>query len=646
MLAVAVRCSADNLLETSIKENISARGSAIIQGFAADRTFVSTAGTGTLANLSFTLAEKGKYSVHTGNCQTLPPLVQMTGTEAGSITTTISPGQLQTGLNQLSLCYWEPVRGLLSDSIAFDLTRDDTAPILASTTPTNNAYHVDTDTNVSITFSERIILPTDTNTAIQVTNNQGAVTGTVGLNNETNTLTFQPATNFGFTKNIRVDLLAGITDLAGNALTPVTIRFATRFTIQDGTLGVDQLFDLALDASDNIYAVGAVEASLDGQPYQPGGAKDAFLIKYDVNGQKVFTRMIGSSGTSGTSNDIFRAVVVDSSGTIFIAGNSFGSSSITFDGIAKIGGWDGFLIRYGSNGSKLSTDLFGSTSTDSPNVLLSDNAGNFYLAGEARTAATLIDGQAFIGSDDILHRKYNSSGVRIYTRITGTTLSENVYAGAMDSSGSLYITGQTPGSIAGTNPDGLSDMYLMKFDTNGNELWRRQVNNTGKEEAFALLIDGSGNIWQCGYATQAYDGNGTFGLSDLIVTKYNSSGTKLFSRQYGTAHNDYCRGIAKDSSGNIFLAGTTEGNLASANADITNTSQDLFLMKMDTNGNILWSKQYGGPATELMTAIKINSRYEIFIGGYTTSNLEGNTLLSASKADFFIMKFDTNGNLY
>ncbi|HNJ64273.1 MAG TPA: SBBP repeat-containing protein [Turneriella sp.] len=646
VLLFSTNCSSDNLLETSIKENINARGSAIIQNFTINRIYVSTTGNATAANLSFSLAEKGKYSVHTGSCQNSPPLVPMTAIDAGNITAAISATQLQHGLNQLKLCYWESVRDMLSDNLGFDLTRDDAAPTVVSTAPANNAYRVDTDTNVRITFNERVVLPADTSTAIQVSNNQGIVTGTVTFDNQTNTLTFQPTTNFGFTKNIQVDLLAGIADLAGNAITPMTVRFATRFSIQWGTLGSDMAFDLAIDNANNLYLAGTAQGSLFGQPYQTS-ARDAFYIKYDPQGQPVFARMIGSTNTAGTGDDSFQSILVDNAGNILVTGESFGSSSFSFDGIPKIGSNDIILLRYSSDGTKLSTELIGATSNDSGRVLLRNTANEIYLVGLATSSAMLIDGQPFLGSNDIILRKYDATGVKIFTRVIGTSASESISGAALDSTGNVYITGGTlGGSFYGTNPDTNSDMYLLKYDSNGNMIWHRQVNNPGTERDAKLLIDGSNNVWQCGYATQGYDNNSTLGSTDVVLTKYNANGDKLFSRQYGTERNDYCGSIARDSLGNIFISGSTSGNFGGPNADLTGTSSDIFLMRVDANGNMVWVKQFGGAAADEALVMKINSLDQIFVAGRTQSNLEGNTLLSASNFDFFLMKFDTNGNLY
>lgn len=641
-----IGCIRDNFLETSIRENISARQNSIIQNFSADRTHVSSAAGNSSATISFSLAEKGKYSIQLNSCQSADVLLGRTAAEATAASATITAGQVPAGKNLLKLCYWESVKDMLSDSIDFYLARDDAAPTIVSVTPADNAYHADTNTTVRVVFNKTIALPADTSTAIQVSNNQGNVTGTTTFDTQTNTLTFQPATNFGYTKNIQVQLLAGITDLAGNALTPVTIKFATRFTIQKGTLGSDMAYDLTIDSSDNMYLAGTAEGSLDGQPYQTG-ARDAFFSKYDSYGQLQFTRMIGSSSTSGTGDDNFQSILLDAAGNIFTTGDSFGSSTITFDGIAKIGSTDIVFMKYSSAGTKISTDLFGSTSADSGKVLLRDSAGNIFLIGTAKLAATLIDGQPFVGLDDVIVRKYDSAGTKIFTKIIGTTSSESVSSAVLDVAGNLYIAGGTlGGSFVGTNPDTNSDMYLLKYDNNGNMVWHRQVNNAGTERDAKLLIDNSGYIWECGYATQGYDGNATFGNSDIVLTKYQADGTKLFSRQYGTSYADYCLGIVKDSSGNIYISGTSTGDFGSTNADVTHSSSDIFLMKIDSNGNTIWLKQYGGSANDDVSIMRINSRNEIYIAGRTTSNLDGNTLMSASKFDFFLMKFDTSGNLY
>lgn len=638
-----IGCSADNLLDTTLRENIAARQGAVISNVVITNAYTSTTSTQNAATVSFQLSESGKYSVAVGACDSGSEVVGKSSADAGSHAASISASSLSSGTNSLKICYWEPVRSLLSDSFAVTLNRDDAAPTIVSSTPADNAVRADTETNITIVFSEPVVLPAVTATGITVSNNQGNVAGTVTLNTSGETLTFQPTAAFGYTKNIEVQILAGITDRAGNAITATTRRFATRFTIQAGTLGSDMATGLALDSGDNIYVVGTAEGSLNGEPYQTG-ARDAFLIKYDSYGQRTFTRMISSSSTLSSGNDSFQAVLVDTSGNIFTAGLSFGSTTITFDGITKFGSNDAFLMKYAGDGTKLSTHLVGSTSTDSGEVLVSDASGNIYLIGMAR-AGSSVDGQAFTGSDDILIQKFDATGTKLFTKLFGTTASDSVTTALVDSSGNLYIGGNSQGAFVGTNVDGNSDMFLIKFDSSGTELWRRQINNSGLENVREMVFDNSGNLWLCGYATQAFDGNATFGNNDMILTKYQSDGTRLFSRQFGTAFSDSCEAITKDGSGNLYIAGNTAGDFVGTNSDVTHSTSDIVLARIDLNGNLIWQKQYGGTANDDVFALKINSRSEMFVTGRTTSNLDGNTLLSASKFDFYLMKFDILGNL-
>ena len=98
-----------------------------------------------------------------------------------------------------------------------------------------------------------------------------------------------------------------------------------------------------------------------------------------------------------------------------------------------------------------------------------------------------------------------------------------------------------------------------------------------------VATDSSGNVYVVGYANGDFDGNTNIGLKDIIIAKYNSSGAKQWSYQYGTTSDDYGTGIAIDSSDNIFLTGYTGGGLyGNTNAG----SYDIFVIKLNTSGII------------------------------------------------------------
>ena len=98
-----------------------------------------------------------------------------------------------------------------------------------------------------------------------------------------------------------------------------------------------------------------------------------------------------------------------------------------------------------------------------------------------------------------------------------------------------------------------------------------------------------------GYTQGGLDGNTSAGSSDLFVVKYNSSGTKQWTKQLGTSSGDFANGVATDSSGNVYVTGRTGGGLdGNTNAGY----DDIFVIKYNSSGTKQWTKQLGSSSLE------------------------------------------------
>ena len=150
----------------------------------------------------------------------------------------------------------------------------------------------------------------------------------------------------------------------------------------------------------------------------------------------------------------------------------------------------------------------------------------------------------------------------------------------MDSSGNLYITGYTEGILDGGSTSGERDLLITKYDSSGNKSWAVQVGNT-RSEGRSIALDSSNNVYVAGYAYGDFDGNSNIGGSDVVIVKYNSSGVKQWAYQYGTTSDDFGEGIAVDSSGNLYVTGTTSGNFY---GNVNAGSSDVFIMKLNSSG--------------------------------------------------------------
>jgi Beta-propeller repeat len=218
----------------------------------------------------------------------------------------------------------------------------------------------------------------------------------------------------------------------------------------------------------------------------------------------------------------------------------------------------------------------------------------------------------------------------------GTTAKDSGSVVATDSLNNIYVAGNTEGTMGATS-FGQSDLFLTKFTSNGIRLWTRQLGTSYDDEMVTdITIDSSDNIYITGYSYGDLEGV-KIGGRDVILIKFNSSGTKLWGKQWGTSSNDSGFGIAYDpSSSSIYITGYTRGNLYSTYQG----GQDIFLAKYTTDGTHLWGRQYGGSELESGDDLAIGSSGNIYITGTTNSNLDGTCI---GVTDLFLIKYTSDG---
>ncbi len=335
-------------------------------------------------------------------------------------------------------------------------------------------------------------------------------------------------------------------DASGNVL----------WTRQIGTAKYDRSNAVAVDSAGNAYISGNTYGSLGGTS---AGGSDAFLVKYDPSGNLVWSQQIGTANTELSSS-----VVVDSSSNIYICGNTNGNLGGTYRGED-----DAYLTKFDSSGNVLWTRQIGTTENDNGHAVTVDSSGNVYISGS--TSGDLDGVNA--GSYDAFLTKYDTSGNELWTQQIGTTSSDSSYAVTTDSTGNVYISGYTEGDLGGTNAGSL-DACLTKLDASGNVLWSRQIGTYATDRSYGVAVDSSGNIFISGFTGGSLDGT-NLGSSDAFLTKYDASGNLLWTQQFGTMDTDESRALAVDSAGNVYSSGYTNGSLVGTNAG----DWDAFLVK-------------------------------------------------------------------
>ena len=221
---------------------------------------------------------------------------------------------------------------------------------------------------------------------------------------------------------------------------------------------------------------------------------------------------------------------------------------------------------------------FGTSEWDRGNGLGLDPSGNVYVAGQTSGG---LDGNVNTGLGDIFLVKYNSSGTKQWTKQLGTSATEEVTGASVDSGGNVYITGYTRGGLDGNTSAGNKDIFLLKYNSSGVKQWTKQIGTSSDDGGQGVAIDSNGNIYVTGYTYGGLDGNTNLGSYDVILLKYNSSGTKQWTQQLGTSSGDIGYDIEVDSIGDIYVSGQTQGAF---DGNTNSGGLDAFIVKYNSSG--------------------------------------------------------------
>jgi len=293
---------------------------------------------------------------------------------------------------------------------------------------------------------------------------------------------------------------------------------------------------------------------------------------------------------------------------------------------------DVFIGKYDIEGHLLWDKQFGTDYQDFGRAIAVDNSGNIYCAGYTwgSLAETRIgDGDAFIS-------KYDASGNDLWILQFGTDQKDDSSGIASDNSGNAYVTGYTRGSLHQDNLGG-KDIFIHKYDTSGTLLWGKQFGTEHDDESTCITVDISGNIYCAGY-TGGSLADALVGWNDAFISKYDAMGNLLWAVQFGTTRSDSCTDIAVDSSDCVYVAGITGGSLDAEKIG----GSDVFIRKYDTDGRLLWGKQFGTTSDEENASISVDLLGNIYIAGETEGSLGG---INAGSSDVFVCKYDPTANL-
>ena len=285
----------------------------------------------------------------------------------------------------------------------------------------------------------------------------------------------------------------------------------------------------------------------------------------------------------------------------------------------------------------------GGSDIDITRSIIATADGGYMLVGETFSD----DGDVNLnqGGRDAWLAKMDGQGNLVWQKTLGGSLDESFHAVVETADGGFALAGYTyssDGDISGV-PKGAADCWLVRVDSAGNILWERSMGGSGGESALALVANSDGGFTLAGYT---YSSNGEVtvnqGNSDVWVIKVDFLGNIIWQKTFGGSEDEWGTDLIKTDDGGFAIAGWTGSDDGDVNS--LNGVFDFWLIKLAANGTLQWENTFGGNKTDKANALIQSQDGTYFVVGYTSST-DGNVKGYHGSEDFWIVRVDVNGSL-
>lgn len=334
-----------------------------------------------------------------------------------------------------------------------------------------------------------------------------------------------------------------------------------------------------------------------------------------------------------------------------------------------------FLLLYTTSNAQ--SFAWANKVTGSGNVFIygisSDIYGNVYVTGFFTGSATFeTTVLTASGYSDIFIAKYTSFGSLLWVRQAGSSTDNSSvggdigYAITVDKNGNSYITGQFQGSASfGTNTLtnwGQLDIFIAKYDSNGNCIWAKDAGGTGQDYGKSIFVDNNGKLYLTGiflsaiahFNTTQLNG-GSYGYGGIFIAKYDTTGVPIWVKQvvcgnynpYG--YNVAANGITADVNGNCYVTGYAKGIVYFGAFTFTASKNSFFIAKYNSAGNEIWVNGAGVNCESSGNGISVDGTGKINVTGSFKNIAQFDTISltgwNPNYDDIFIAKYNDNGNI-
>lgn len=415
----------------------------------------------------------------------------------------------------------------------------------------------------------------------------------------------------------------------------------------------DEINNAKCDSQNNTYFSGNFEGNFEfGQNILASkGDKDSFLARiFSGNSASWIKHIFGAERKSEITD-----IETDMNANRIVIGNFYGT--LNFDGsiINSAGNKDVFICKLDSNDNLLWVKAFGGNFDDELNGIATDFEGNIYVIGNFKERI-FIENQFFDskGLDDIIIAKFSPNGNLSWVRTAGG-LDIDFGNGIICEKSSLYITGNyfEDGDFGNINliGEGLDEIFVAKLDLNGSWKWAIDAGGADFDISEGIKFHNDNLFIYGNYWNQAKFGSKTLtseGFDDLFIARMDTNGNFLRSVSAGSNWTDEKVNSLAFKDNNIFAAGNfSNAGIFGTDFLISLGENDGFLGQLNMDLEWQWVKSFGSSNQDEASDISIDSNGNLYLTGYYSSDFNYDTLnfQNLGKEDIFLFKTDSLGNI-
>jgi hypothetical protein len=378
-------------------------------------------------------------------------------------------------------------------------------------------------------------------------------------------------------------------------------------------------------------------------------------------------------------------MTTDSSGNLYIAG-AF-SGTVDFDpgpGTTNLTatGDDGFIAKFDHQGHLIWAKQIAGNGYAIPWSITVDDAQNVYIAGyysdtyDFDPSAATANLTSVSSSYDIFFAKYDNSGNYRWAHSIGDIRTDVAHCIAISPLGDVFIAGIFHGTMdfdpsaggTATLSTGAEDMFIAKYDTAGNYSWAIQIGGSSRNDPRSLAFDNNNNVIVNGFFDSTTDFDPSVAVANLtaggrldaFLAKYDNNGNYVWAlNPTGSGDQDYTYQVVVDDENNIYMCGRLEGivdfDFSAGTTNLTsNGMYDIFLVKYDASGSLVWAKSTGNASShEVGFGLAIDNNQNLVMSGYFEGKVDfdfgtapGDTayLTPQGNSDMYLASYDRDGN--